>query len=1036
MELAVDHFSFFVLRLPRRPISQLIEQINSVIHPSSTDESKLLLKLLQQPGVDESIYLASPDLYTAWQSAKVNPNGLDDALKKALWRYVIRSYSRATPYGLFAGVGVGTIGPSSRAMFGPTTWKTVSRPDSLALLTISRRADEDLSIRLLLHYRLNNSLYETAEQYRFSERTGSHHQPKIVLSSLPHTPDLQTLVNFLRVRGSASYAELITLYGPEYQQQVKIYVNQLIYDQFLISNLALPVTGSSAADYLLKQLKTLGTEYPLYQQLSKASSLLRDSPIKLTNLKHVQKLFHELVHDKTDDRTDALVQTDLFFYPTQLELSSTTIKQIAKQFSQLLTVLQHRSVSPLEDFSRRFRERFDKQEVDLLTALDPDFGIGFMQDTLAGFPLLSELFDTPPSSPHVKQEHLQPLRDSLYSRHVLSKSKEVEITEADLAIIGLKITNATSLPPSWYLHGELFFKQQTSDPAFSSITDDKPDTWMFVLNSTICGSAAYFLGRFCQGHEQLRAHVQAMCAWEQTQYPADILAEIVHLPVKPVRAGNVVARPVLRSVEIPYLTPAGVSDDHTILLSDLVVSVSDGGEVILRHKKTGRRVRPRHSNAHNSGLGDEVYQFLSAIQANESPILAWSWGALHHLPFLPRVVFKNLIVSPAQWVIQKQSLPLNHTVSAESLRHLYELPRYVQLIEGDNKLLLDLEFGPTSQMLVDAVKKQERVFLKEWIGQTFQPWIKDGLDQYVSELVIPLKSPSVQKNTWRIVRPTTSFIQRTFLPGQEWFYIKVYLNESAADLFLSTILSPLNHRVKKNGWATTMFFVRYADPNYHLRIRFLTSSKQYGRLVNAWQKAIQDYSSTGLVERVQLDTYQRELERYQPELIDCCEAIFSADSQSFLAWLVQNEAASEEERYALAVRSVDALLVDFTFTLDQKLRICQQLQQAFFKEHGGEKELKHKLNDRYRKSHKAIFDQSARYIELMEERKDRMRVAIDRIQNFFSTVDTHSTYYSLIGSIIHITLNRIFPSHQRKHELVVYHFLARYYESQKARIQP
>ncbi|MVM42209.1 hypothetical protein GO730_38550 [Spirosoma sp. HMF3257] len=30
-------------------------------------------------------------------------------------------------------------------------------------------------------------------------------------------------------------------------------------------------------------------------------------------------------------------------------------------------------------------------------------------------------------------------------------------------------------------------------------------------------------------------------------------------------------------------------------------------------------------------------------------------------------------------------------------------------------------------------------------------------------------------------------------------------------------------------------------------------------------------------------------------------------------------------------------------------------------------------------------------------------------------------------------LNRIFPTHQRKHELVIYHFLVRQYESKFAR---
>ncbi|MVM42207.1 hypothetical protein GO730_38540 [Spirosoma sp. HMF3257] len=274
---------------------------------------------------------------------------------------------------------------------------------------------------------------------------------------------------------------------------------------------------------------------------------------------------------------------------------------------------------PLSDFAKRFKDRFDGQAIDLLTALDPEVGIGFMQDNLTGQPFISDLFEAPPQ-PTTQSEHLRQLQERLFSRYVLNESFEVEVTEADLKT--LNVDEQIELPPSWYIHGELFSK-----PIEQSLHETN-DTWRFVLNTTISGSSAYFLGRFCQGHPELFQLVQQLCSWEQTQYTDDILAEVVHLPTAPLRAGNVVARPTLRPVEIPYLTPPSVVNNQTISLADIAISVNDAESVILIHKKTGKRIRPRHSSAHNSLFGDEVYQFLMAVQASETPTMAWSWGHL------------------------------------------------------------------------------------------------------------------------------------------------------------------------------------------------------------------------------------------------------------------------------------------------------------------------------------------------------------------------------------------------------------------------
>ncbi|MVM42206.1 hypothetical protein GO730_38535 [Spirosoma sp. HMF3257] len=340
MNVVFDHFSFFVLRLPARPISQLIEAIKT--NPSKP--SDLLYRLLQQSRLAEAIYLASPDLYLTWQMAQGKE--MDPSLQKAMWRYLIRSYGRATPYGLFAGLGVGTIGKTSRFELGSNPWYNVSRTDSLVPITIAKSFTNDPQIRTLLRYTLNNSLYNVGDQYRFSERTDNL-KSSIVLSSFQVTADLTRLVDYLSKQGSASYADLIRLYGEDFQDEVSTYINQLIDDQFLVSQLNLPVTGLEMTDYLIDQIKQLPIQPTLYHQLVQAKQLLAESPVNLSTLEQVQSMFKDLIPEEPEGRTQALVQTDLFFAAKQLELPSSTVVQIARQFGQLRYCLYHPYVSPL-----------------------------------------------------------------------------------------------------------------------------------------------------------------------------------------------------------------------------------------------------------------------------------------------------------------------------------------------------------------------------------------------------------------------------------------------------------------------------------------------------------------------------------------------------------------------------------------------------------------------------------------------------------------------------------------------------------------
>src|SRR5262249_8870039 len=133
-----------------------------------------------------------------------------------------------------------------------------------------------------------------------------------------------------------------------------------------------------------------------------------------------------------------------------------------------------------------------------------------------------------------------------------------------------------------------------------------------------------------------------------------VFAEIVHLPEG--RLGNILARPVLRAYEIPYLGRAGVPAYRQIPVTDLRVSVAFG-QVVLRSERLGGRVIPRLSCAHHFHASRGFYAFLCALEARgRAGGLGWSWGRLGEAQFLPRVVSGRLVLSRASWRADQDEL--------------------------------------------------------------------------------------------------------------------------------------------------------------------------------------------------------------------------------------------------------------------------------------------------------------------------------------------------------------------------------------------
>ncbi|MCI0409553.1 MAG: lantibiotic dehydratase family protein, partial [Acidobacteria bacterium] len=121
---------FFALRTPLLPFDDILRWGEGLQAPSClADEASLaraleadrtllrsrLRESLERPEIREAIFIASPDLDESLEVWRRDPEGeRGQRVERALVRYFVRMAGRPTPFGLFAGCSVGTLGDQTR----------------------------------------------------------------------------------------------------------------------------------------------------------------------------------------------------------------------------------------------------------------------------------------------------------------------------------------------------------------------------------------------------------------------------------------------------------------------------------------------------------------------------------------------------------------------------------------------------------------------------------------------------------------------------------------------------------------------------------------------------------------------------------------------------------------------------------------------------------------------------------------------------------------------------------------------------------
>lgn len=283
-------------------------------------------------------------------------------------------------------------------------------------------------------------------------------------------------------------------------------------------------------------------------------------------------------------------------------------------------------------------------------------------------------------------------------------------------------------------------------------------------------------------------------------------------------------------------------------------------------------------------------------------------------------------------------------------------------------------------------------------------------------------------------------IQRTFIIGDEWLYYKIYTGYKTSDTIIRLAIKPLVDELIAEKLVDKWFFIRYNDPEYHLRVRFhITDKTKYSEIILKVNDAFKFYVQEDLIWKVQVDTYKREIERYGEDTMVLSEDLFFYDSNAIISLIdVLHGQSDENLRWMVTIKMIDSLLDDFKFTLGQKKELLGILQENFMKEFGFDKDSRKHLGAKFRK-HKNEVENTLNnelhheFSKILEKKSEDIELIVAQLLSLQKENKLELELSNLLSSYIHMLVNRMMRTNQRKYELVLYDFMQMFYTSKLAR---
>jgi thiopeptide-type bacteriocin biosynthesis protein len=513
-----------------------------------------------------------------------------------------------------------------------------------------------------------------------------------------------------------------------------------------------------------------------------------------------------------------------------------------------------------------------------------------------------------PGSPPAEQARLSgrdELLLALAQDAALDGHDEVLLDEATVA--ALETGPASLRPPP---HLELGVRIHAADTAAM----ERGDFTVHVV--TVSRAAGVLTGRFLPVLDAAgSAALSAVLASVPCNDPETAAVQLSFPPLDPATA---------HVTRVPQLFPAVISLGEHRQLGDAVLTAADlaagcdGRRMYHAVPRQGTRVEPVALHALNLRRHTPpLARLLTELsRAQCAQVTGFDWGAAARLPFLPRVRSGRTVLSPARWRLAATALPGRQASWPQwaAVLHAWagrrRVPRLVHLVEGDQRLPLDLAEPAHRAVLRAHLAGTAHAIVTEAPAGSDHGW-SGGRPH---EIIIPLTAARPAR--WpllpapgpaRLVRPGNGHLPAT----GGVLLASLYGDLQRQDEILASYLPDLLGRL---GGQPRWWYIRYRDPEQHLRLRIILASPDaFGlaaRTVSIWAARLREQ---GLLREVRYPADYPETGRWGSGLAwAAAQQVFEADSA---AVLTQLRLPGQPARQALAAAHAVSISAAFTASI-------------------------------------------------------------------------------------------------------------------------
>ncbi|MFD5111781.1 lantibiotic dehydratase [Streptomyces sp. NPDC058391] len=762
----------------------------------------------------------------------------------AVLRYLLRARTRATPFGLFAGVAAVRIGTAPALRVG-TGHHAVARPDAANSTALVDRFEQHPALRPHLML-LASTLAVERDGYVVVE-----HRPSGIVGGGPEHVHVRVTAP---VREALDGARTPILWG----------------DLAAKLSSGFPSAAPAAVDKLLSGLVK---QRVLLTSLRPAMTVADPLAGLLEHAQHLAPAEAAEIREIPRPALDLRVDWDL-------TVPTAVAHEVAAAAEALTRLAPRAALTGWAEWHGRFLERYGPRAI--VPVVDAIDALGYPPGSLGA----------------TTQPRPAPLpdRDSRLIRlaHTAGMRGRLEVKLDDAAIEDLATTDAGHpVQPS---------TEMTVRIDAASVADlQQGEFTLHVVG--VARSAGATAGRFLGMLDDAdRRRMTEAYAGLPGVHRGALIAQISSTPLS-VRAENVARAPQVSDLVISlgdYQSP----DTSLVPVTDLAVTA----DVDRLHLVSLSRHRPVHTLLLNAvDLGHHSHplaRFLAeAPVALAVPCTGFMWGtAASNLPFLPALRYGRTILSPARWLLTRDDLPAASTPwpqwddTLTRWRRLVHLPERVYLGEADQCMALDLTEPSHRALLRTHLDRDGKVTLRP----APQPEDMGWTGSRAHEVVIPLAADQKVAPV-RAPGPVVSR-EHGHLPGcDNRIYLQLHGHRDRQDPLLTRHLPTLLDELGTPQW----WFVRYRDPDDHLRVRLTCAPGTLGSVfehIGEWTRRLRRH---GLITHASVETYHPETARFGgPTAIDAGERYFTADSAAAMAQLAAQAGTGAPDARAMTAASM------------------------------------------------------------------------------------------------------------------------------------